>query len=61
MGDRPQKWWKIALAVVGVLVVVLVVPALVPPGGRYDPGPYFLAVKQSAALPATKGADATAG
>jgi imidazolonepropionase-like amidohydrolase len=43
------------LKIVLVVLVVLVVPALIPPGRRYDPGPYFAAVKQSAALPATKG------
>ena len=55
MGDRPRKRWKIVLKIVLVVLVVLLAPALIPPGGRYDPGPYFVAVKQSAALPATKG------
>ncbi len=36
-------------------VVVLVAPALVPRGHLYNPAPYFLAVKQSAALPVTPG------
>jgi len=55
MGDRPRKRWKVVLVVLASLLLVLLLPALIPPGRRYDPGPYFLAVKQSAALPATKG------
>lgn len=55
MAGRPRRWWTIALKVVLGILVVLVVPALIPPGRRYQPGPYFMAVKQSAALPATKG------
>lgn len=52
MANRLRRWWwKMLLAV----VVVLVVPALIPSGRRYEPAPYFVAVKQSAALPATTG------
>jgi hypothetical protein len=51
MSSRPRKWWKILLLV----LVVLVAPALVPPGGYYVPAPYFIALKQSAALPMTTG------
>ena len=29
-------------------------PALIPPGRRYDPAPYFVAVKHSATLPVTR-------
>jgi imidazolonepropionase-like amidohydrolase len=50
-GKRWQRW-TIAL---GLLVALLVVPALIPPGGHYDPGPHLLAVRQSAALPPTRG------
>lgn len=50
-----RKRWKIVLMALGALVIALVAPALVPPGGHYDPAPYFLAVKQSAALPPTRG------
>jgi imidazolonepropionase-like amidohydrolase len=55
MSDQPRKRWKIVLKVVGGVLVLLVAPALIPPGGDYDPAPYFVAVKQSAALPATRG------
>jgi imidazolonepropionase-like amidohydrolase len=47
-----RKRWKLVLRVLGILAVALVVPALLPPGRHYDPAPYFLAVKRSAALPA---------
>ncbi len=50
--SRPRKRWKTVLL---VAVVLLIAPALVPRGGRYVPGPYFVAVKQSAALPVTQG------
>jgi imidazolonepropionase-like amidohydrolase len=56
-----RKRWKVVLATLGILVVALVVPALIPPGRRYDPAPYFLAVKRSAALPATRGDTPPAG
>jgi imidazolonepropionase-like amidohydrolase len=53
---RPRrKRWKIVLGTLGILVVALVTPAFIPPGRHHDPAPYFLAVKQSAALPATAG------
>jgi imidazolonepropionase-like amidohydrolase len=55
MSDQSRKRWRIVLIVVLGVLVVLVAPALIPPGGHYDPAPYFVAVKQSAALPATKG------
>src|SRR3954470_16798827 len=55
-----RKRWKIVLGILGGLAVVLVVPALIPPGGHYHPAPYLTAVKQSAALPATRG-DTPAG
>jgi imidazolonepropionase-like amidohydrolase len=58
---RLRKRWKIVLGVLGILVVALVVPAVIPPGGRHDPAPYFLAVKESAALPATRGDTPQAG
>jgi imidazolonepropionase-like amidohydrolase len=50
-----RRRWKTVLIVLGALALALVVPALVPPGRRYDPAPYFLAVKQSATLPSTPG------
>jgi imidazolonepropionase-like amidohydrolase len=55
MSDRSRRRWKIVLVVVLGVLVVLVAPALIPPGGHYDPAPYFVAVKRSAALPATRG------
>jgi imidazolonepropionase-like amidohydrolase len=55
MTSTRRKRWKIVLGILGILVCALVIPALIPPGGHYDPGPYFVAVKRSAALPATKG------
>jgi imidazolonepropionase-like amidohydrolase len=55
MANQPRKRWKLALKIALIVLAVLVAPALIPPGRRYDPAPYFLAVKQSAALPATKG------
>lgn len=61
MTMRIGRRWKIVLGIVGVLVVALAVPALIPPGGHYDPAPYFLAVKQSATLPPTQGDTPPAG
>jgi imidazolonepropionase-like amidohydrolase len=58
---RAARRWKIVLGVLGILLVALAVPALIPPGRRYDPAPYFLAVKRSAALPATRGDTPPAG
>jgi imidazolonepropionase-like amidohydrolase len=58
---RLRKRWKIVLGVLGILVVALAAPALLPPGRRYAPAPYFEAVKQSAALPATRGDTPQAG
>jgi imidazolonepropionase-like amidohydrolase len=55
MAERRRRRWTIVLAVLGGLVAALVVPALIPPGRHYDPAPYFLSVKQSAALPVPKG------
>ena len=59
--ERRTGRWKTVLKILGILVLALTVPALIPPGGRYDPAPYFLAVKQSAALPATSGDTPAAG
>jgi imidazolonepropionase-like amidohydrolase len=56
-----RRRWKVVIGVLGGLVVALAVPALIPPGGHYDPAPYFVAVKQSAALPATQGDTPPAG
>src|SRR5829696_5619031 len=58
---RLRKRWKVVFGILGALVVALVVPALIPPGRRYDPAPYLLAVKRSAALPATRGDTPQAG
>ena len=58
---RRRKRWKIVLGILGALVLLLVVPALIPPGRHHDPAPYFLAVKRSAALPATRGDTPPAG
>ncbi len=52
---------KIVLRIVGIIAILLAIPALIPGGRRYDPAPYFLAVKQSAALPATRGDTPLAG
>lgn len=41
--------------------MLLVAPALRPPGGAYDPAPYFEAVKASAALPVTPGETPASG
>jgi imidazolonepropionase-like amidohydrolase len=56
-----RKRWKIVLGILGGLVVVLVAPALIPPGARYHPAPYFQEVKRSAALPPTQGDTPPAG
>ena len=61
MTIRLRRRWKIVLAVFGTVVVALVVPALLPPGRHHDPAPYFAAVKQSAALPPTRGDTPPAG
>ena len=54
--SKPWKRWKIVLGVLAGLVTLLIVPALIPPGRHYDPGPFLLALKQSAALPVTTSA-----
>jgi imidazolonepropionase-like amidohydrolase len=58
---RRSRRWKIVLGTLGILVLALVVPALIPPGRHYDPAPYFQAVKQSATLPLTPGDTPAAG
>jgi imidazolonepropionase-like amidohydrolase len=59
--SRRRKRWKVVLGILGILALAMVVPALIPPGRRYDPAPYFLAVKRSAALPAGRGDTPQAG
>lgn len=52
---RRTKLLKVILGSLGILLVVLVTPALIPPGRHDDPAPYFASVKLSAALPPTRG------
>jgi imidazolonepropionase-like amidohydrolase len=58
---RRRNRWKIALGTLSIALAVLVALALVPPGRRYDPAAYFVAVKQSATLPITRGETPQAG
>lgn len=52
---RRRRRLRTGLAILGFLAIALVIPALIPPAGTYQPAPYFVAVKQSAALPLPPG------